>query len=43
MVQEQHVQQYRACREEYEALRDLIQLEETGDAPSLDELRNSIR
>ena len=39
----QHLDQCRACREEYEALRDLVRLEEDGDAPSLDDLRNSIR
>ena len=39
----QHLNQCRACREEYETLRDLIQLEDQGDAPSLDDLRDSIR
>jgi hypothetical protein len=39
----QHLQQCRACREEYETLRDLIQLDDQGDTPSLDDLRNSIR
>ena len=39
----QHLHQCRACREEYEALRDLIKLEEADDAPSMDDLRNSIR
>lgn len=39
----QHLRNCRACREEYEALRDLIQLEELGDAPSLDDLQSSIR
>jgi hypothetical protein len=37
-----HIDQCRACREEYEALRDLIRLEDQGDTPSLDDLRNSI-
>ena len=39
----QHLSQCRACREEYEALRDLVHLEDQGDAPSLDDLRGSIR
>jgi hypothetical protein len=38
----QHLSQCRACREEYETLRDLIRLENRGDAPSLDDLRDSI-
>ena len=38
-----HLEQCRACREEYETLRDLVQLEDQGDAPSLDDLRGSIR
>lgn len=38
----QHLRQCRACREEYEALRDLVQLEESDDAPSIDDRRNSI-
>ena len=38
----QHLNQCRACREEYEALLELIQLEDRGDAPSLDDLRSSI-
>lgn len=38
----QHLNQCRACREEYETLRDLIRLENQGDAPSLDDLRDSI-
>ena len=39
----QHLQQCRACREEYEALRDLVQLEESDSAPSIDDLRDSFR
>jgi hypothetical protein len=38
----QHLSQCRACREEYETLHDLIRLENRGDAPSLDDLRESI-
>ena len=37
-----HLLQCRACREEYESLRDLARLEDQGDLPSTDELRNSI-
>ena len=36
----QHLDQCRACREEYEILRDLRRLEEDGDVPSLDDLQN---
>ena len=39
----QHLGQCRACREEYEALRDLVHLEDQGNEPSLDDLRGSIR
>ena len=39
----QHLSQCRACREEYEVLRDLIHLEDQGDPLSLDDLRGSIR
>ena len=39
----QHLNQCRACREEYETLRDLVLLDDQGDAPSLDDLRSSIR
>ena len=39
----QHLRQCRACREEYETLRDLVLLDDQGDAPSLDDLRSSIR
>jgi hypothetical protein len=38
-----HLEQCRACRDEYEALRDLRLLEERGEAPSLDDLQNSIQ
>jgi hypothetical protein len=38
----QHLQQCPACREEYETLRDLARLEAQDDAPSLDDLRDSI-
>ena len=38
----QHLDQCRACRDEYETLRELRLLEEKGDFPSLDDLRNSI-
>jgi hypothetical protein len=37
-----HLNQCRACRDEYEALRDLRRLEENGELPTLDDLRNSI-
>jgi hypothetical protein len=39
----QHLEQCRACREEYEMLRDLARFENEGGAASLDDLRNSIR
>ena len=38
----QHLNQCRACRDEYEALRDLRRLEEKGEMPSLDDLQNLI-
>jgi hypothetical protein len=38
-----HLNQCRACRDEYETLRDLRLLEEKGEMPSLDDLQNSIR
>ncbi|HET6596648.1 MAG TPA: hypothetical protein VFG81_13570 [Anaerolineales bacterium] len=38
----QHLDQCRACRDEYEALRDLRLLEEQGELPSLDDLQDSI-
>ena len=37
-----HLNQCRACRDEYEALRDLRLLEEKGEMPSLDDLQDSI-
>lgn len=37
-----HLNQCRACRDEYETLRDLRHLEEKGELPSLDDLQNSI-
>jgi hypothetical protein len=37
-----HLNQCRACREEYEALRDLTRLDMEDDAPSLSDLRDSI-
>jgi hypothetical protein len=36
----QHLEQCRACREEYEALREVRRLEDEGDLPSLDDLQN---
>ena len=36
-----HLDQCRACSDEYEALRDLRRLEEKGEMPSLDDLKNS--
>jgi len=39
----QHLNQCRACRDEYEALRDLRLLEEKAGMPSLDDLRNLIQ
>lgn len=39
----QHLNQCRACREEYEALRDLRLLEEKGEMPSKDDLEDSIQ
>ena len=38
----QHLNQCRACRDEYETLRDLRRLEEKGEAPSVDDLKDSI-
>lgn len=37
-----HLDQCRACRDEYEALRDLRRLEEKGELPSADDLQNLI-
>lgn len=39
----QHLHQCSACREEYETLRDLRNLEEEGKTPSVDELRDIIQ
>jgi len=39
----QHLNQCRACREEYEALRDFARLENEGDSPSADTLQGLIR
>jgi hypothetical protein len=39
----QHLNQCKACRDEYEALRDFRQLEEKGGLPSLDDLQDLIR
>jgi hypothetical protein len=39
----QHLNQCRACRDEYEALRDLRQLEEKGQLPSVDDLQDLIK
>ncbi len=38
----QHLDQCPTCREEYETLRDLQQLENKGDLPSVDDLKNLI-
>lgn len=38
----QHLNQCRACREEYETLRDLRLMEEKGELPSRDDLEDSI-
>lgn len=38
----QHIDQCSACREEYEALRDLRRMEEDGNPPSLDDLEDSL-
>ncbi len=39
----QHLKQCSACREEYETLRDLRHLEEQGENPTLDDLRDLIQ
>jgi len=39
----QHLGQCPACRDEYETLRDLARFEDEGGAPSIDDLRDSIR
>ena len=38
----QHLDQCAACREEYEALRDLARLEKDGELPSSDDLQDLI-
>jgi hypothetical protein len=38
----QHLNQCPACRDEYEALRDLRRLEDDGGMPSSDDLQNLI-
>jgi hypothetical protein len=38
----QHLDHCTACRDEYEALRDLRLLEEQGELPSLEELQDLI-
>jgi hypothetical protein len=38
----QHLAQCKACRDEYEALRDLRRLEDQGEFPSVDDLQDSI-
>jgi hypothetical protein len=39
----QHLNQCKACRDEYETLRDLRQLEEKGEWPPLDDLQDLIK
>ena len=39
----QHLNQCSVCREEYETLRDLVRLENEGEMPSSDDLKNLIR
>ena len=39
----QHLNQCRACRDEYESLRDLRRLEEKGELPSVDDLQDLIK
>jgi len=38
----QHLDQCRACRDEYETLQDLRRLEDESGLPSVDDLRNSL-
>lgn len=38
----QHLQQCTACRDEYEALRDISRLDNEGGGPSIDDLKASI-
>ncbi len=39
----QHLGQCRACRDEYETLRDIRRLEDEGGMPSVDDLQDLIR
>lgn len=39
----QHLNQCQACRDEYEALRDLRHIEEKGELPPLDDLQDLIK
>jgi hypothetical protein len=38
----QHLSQCKACRDEYETLRDLRNLEKGGNPPSIDDLKDLI-
>lgn len=40
---QQHLKQCRACRDEYEVLRDLRRLEDKGELPSRDDLQDLIK
>ena len=40
---EQHLSQCPACQQEYETLRDLGQLEDKGELPSVDDLQDLIK
>ncbi len=37
----QHLGQCRVCREEYEVLKELVELDERGETPSIDALKKS--
>ncbi|MGE5139732.1 MAG: hypothetical protein ACM3JD_09735 [Rudaea sp.] len=37
----QHLGQCRVCREEYEVLKELVELDERGETPSIDDLKKS--
>ena len=39
----QHLEQCRACRDEYESLRDLRRVEESSGLPSLQDLQDLIK
>ena len=41
-VLKQHLDQCSTCREEYATLRDIQQLENKGELPSVDDLKDSI-